>query len=54
MALLIGTPRIGALSIPPVALRSALALDFHPPLAVLFPYTGKEVDPAYEQRFFEL
>ena len=54
MALLMGTLRIGALSIPPEVLGSALALDFHPPLAVFLPYTGKEDDPAYEQRFFEL
>ncbi len=29
------------------------ALDFAPPFAVVCSYTGKEVDPAYEQRFFE-
>ncbi|MGA2753497.1 MAG: hypothetical protein ABSE53_06990 [Terracidiphilus sp.] len=30
------------------------ALDATPSKAVVCPYTGKEVDPAYEQRFFEL
>jgi hypothetical protein len=30
------------------------ALDFAAALAVVCFYTGKEVDPAYEQRFFEL
>ena len=30
------------------------ALDAAAAQAVVCPYTGKEVDPAYEQRFFEL
>jgi hypothetical protein len=30
------------------------ALDEAAPLAAVCPYTGKEGDPAYEQRFFEL
>ena len=32
----------------------AVTLDFAAALAVVCLYTGKEVDPAYEQRFFEL
>jgi hypothetical protein len=34
--------------------RIADTLDFAAALAVVCFYTGKEDDPAYEQRFFEL
>ena len=34
--------------------RKANPLDFAPPFVLGCFYTGKEDDPAYEQRFFEM